>query len=33
MSRQVLLDTNVLIRFLQDDEPLSDRIESNDSPE
>ncbi len=31
MSRQVLLDTNVLIRFLQDDEPLSDRIESAES--
>ena len=31
MSRRVLLDTNVLIRFLQDDEPLSDRIESAES--
>ena len=31
MPRQVLLDTNVLIRFLQDDEPFSDRIESAES--
>ena len=31
MSRRVLLDTNVLIRFLQDDEPFSDRIESAES--
>ena len=29
--RRVLLDTNVLIRFLQDNEPLSDRIESAES--
>lgn len=29
--RQVLLDTNVLIRFLKDDEPLADRIESAES--
>ena len=31
MPRQVLLDTNVLIRFLQDDEPLAGRIESAES--
>ena len=31
MPRQVILDTNVLIRFLQDDEPLSVRIESAES--
>ena len=29
--RRVLLDTNVLIRFLKDDEPLADRIESAES--
>ena len=29
--RRVLLDTNVLIRFLKDDEPMADRIESAES--
>ena len=28
MAQRVLLDTNVLIRFLQGDEPLANRIES-----